>query len=452
MRLGKQIVMRFGGLEKPVFHFSHIHKLFKEEKKMTKNKSTPSTVKVENKTIEVVFDENNQPWLSMQELCKLFGQSARTIKRVIDSRLSMPSKSPIFAEIEQEQFKINSIGRKRYYNLPIIELIGEEINKEALRHFTESMAKQLNNGYETINNLNIDKINNKSEIMTFIDNGFALDVNVSPLEETVWLTKEQIALLFERELSVITKHINNIYKENELERDGTCAKFAHMVMYGRTYYIEMFNLDIILSVGYRVNSKRGIAFRKWASSVLKDYLLRGYCTNDKRLSIIEQNYCSIRNEIGEIKEELADIKRKIEYTMPLELAFSDGEVFDAFDFFCNMTKKARESIVYIDPFADGSIFHVLKNKHPNVRVKIIKSSFTSLGKKGLDLFKRQYGEIDVVVDNTIHDRFMIIDNNVIYHIGTSINGAGNKTFLVHQIENKDIHKTLINKYGVQVQN
>lgn len=419
---------------------------------MTKTTLTPSTIKVENRTIDVVFDENNQPWLSMQELCTLFKQSPRTIKRVIDSRLAMPSKSSTFAEKKQDNKDITKIGKRYYYNLSVIEFIGEQIDKAQLHLFAKSLKKQYDRIDAKAFSNNIDTINNQYEIMTFNDDGFSLDVNVSPAEETVWLTKEQIALLFDRELSVITKHINNIYKENELNKDSTCAKFAHMVLYGRTYYTELFNLDIILSVGYRVNSKRGIAFRKWASSVLKQYLLKGYSINENRLSIIEKNYCAMRNDIVLIRKELEEIHKKIEYTMPLELVFSEGEVFDAFDFFCDMTKKARESIIFIDPFADGSIFHVLKNKQPNVKVKIIKSSFTSLGKKGLELFKKQYGAVDVVVDNTIHDRFMIIDSNVIYHVGTSINGAGNKTFLVNRLENKDICQRLINKYGVQVQN
>ena len=121
------------------------------------------------------------------------------------------------------------------------------------------------------------------ELVRFEQNGLTLDVNVSPSEDTVWLSKEQIALLFGRDRSVISRHINGIYEEGELDKKSTCAKNARMPQTRkRLYESELYNLDVIISVGYRVKSKNGVVFRKWANTVLKEYLLRGYVVDGKR--------------------------------------------------------------------------------------------------------------------------------------------------------------------------
>ena len=141
----------------------------------------------------------------------------------------------------------------------------------------------------------------KYEIVKFNDEGIELDVNVDTSEETIWLTKEQMAKLFNRDRSVISKHISNIYKEGELDENSTCAKNAHMGTLGvQEYNVLLYNLDVIISVGYRVKSKRGIIFRKWASSVLKEYLLKGYVINENRVTVSNENYIELRNEVSSI--------------------------------------------------------------------------------------------------------------------------------------------------------
>ena len=132
-------------------------------------------------------------------------------------------------------------------------------------------------------------MNDEYELVKFEQNGLTLDVNVSPQEETVWLSKEQIAFLFDRDRSVISRHINNIYKEGELPKESSCAKNAHEVN-GQIHYTEFFNLDVIISVGYRVKSQNGVVFRKWANNVLKQYLLKGYVVNENRTLVTNENY------------------------------------------------------------------------------------------------------------------------------------------------------------------
>ena len=145
----------------------------------------------------------------------------------------------------------------------------------------------------------------KNEIILFENQGVKLEVNLK--DETVWLSLEQMAKLFERDRTVITRHINNIFKNQELNKDEVCAKFAHTTEHGaiqgkkQTRELDYYNLDMIISVGYRVNSKQGIIFRKWATKVLKDYIIKGYAVNQRRLEYLEKTIklIDIANRIDE---------------------------------------------------------------------------------------------------------------------------------------------------------
>ena len=149
---------------------------------------------------------------------------------------------------------------------------------------------------------------NNYELVKFKNQSLVLDVEVSPDEDTVWLTKEQMALLFDRDRSVISRHITNIYKEGELDKTSSCAKNAHKVN-GQIHYTEHYNLDVIISVGYRVKSKNGIIFRKWASSILKDYLIKGYTISPNRTLVTNENYINLIYEVNNLKTDLCDIKK-----------------------------------------------------------------------------------------------------------------------------------------------
>ncbi|MCQ2086842.1 MAG: virulence RhuM family protein [Bacilli bacterium] len=152
----------------------------------------------------------------------------------------------------------------------------------------------------------------KYEIVTFVNDEVKLDVNVSPDEDTVWLTLEQIGTLFERDRSVIGKHIKNIYKEQELDENSTRANFAHVQMEGEreiTREVSFYNLDVIISVGYRVKSKNGVMFRKWANSVLKEYLFKGYVINENRTLITNENYINLINKVDSIDKRLSLVEK-----------------------------------------------------------------------------------------------------------------------------------------------
>lgn len=291
---------------------------------------------------------------------------------------------------------------------------------------------------------------NNYEIIKFIDNELELDVEVSPNEDTVWLTKEQMSLLFDRDRTVISKHINNIYKEGELDEQSTCAKNAQVQLEGkrtiaRTH--KFYNLDVIISVGYRVKSNRGIVFRKWANNVLKQYLLKGYVLDSNRIIVSKDNYLTLENDVHNLKEEVKDIKEQMFIEPVKERLFFNGQFYDAYDFISSLIERARNQIIVIDPYFNRDGLSFLKHAAKNTDIIICCSDKAKLQDMDIREFEKQYSKLKVVIDNTIHDRFIVIDKEEVYLIGTSLNYIGNKTFAVHKFENMNVIKPLIEKYG-----
>lgn len=284
-------------------------------------------------------------------------------------------------------------------------------------------------------------MNDNYELVRFEQNGLTLDVNVSPLEETVWLSKEQIGQLFDRDRSVVSRHINNIYKEGELCKDSSCAKNAHEVN-GQTHYTELFNLDVIISVGYRVKSRNGVVFRKWANNVLKQYLLKGYVINENRTLITNENYINLINRVENIDLRLSKIERKD--NIQNENIFFDGEYFDARSFLKQVFSQAKNKITLIDPYLDTKALDYLKVRNSGVEISLFTSSKAKLTEDDIDSFNLQYGGLQSHTINNFHDRFIIIDDSELYHLGTSLNYIANKTFAITKME-PDFIEVILNK-------
>ena len=271
------------------------------------------------------------------------------------------------------------------------------------------------------------------ELVRFEQNGLTLDVNVSPTEDTVWLSKEQNGLLFGRDRSVISRHINNIYEDGELSRKSSCAKNAHEVN-GQTHYTEFFNLDVIISIGYRVKSKNGVAFRKWALNVLKEYLLRGYVLDGDRTLVTNENYINLINKVENIDMRLARIESK--YGTELEKIFFDGEYLDARVFIKELLFKAMTSIAIVDSYADAKTLNYLSTKRDGVSVLLVVSSRAKMTQDDVEAFNRQYGGLTVKNDDSFHDRFILLDGAILYHLGASLNYAGKRTFAIARLNDE----------------
>ena len=285
------------------------------------------------------------------------------------------------------------------------------------------------------------------EIIKFTNNNLELEVNVSPEQDTVWLTKEQIAALFNRDRSVIGKHINSIYKEGELVKESSCAKNAHKVN-GQVYYTELFNLDVIISVGYRVKSKNGVIFRKWANSVLKEYLLKGNAINEERTVITRDNYLSLLAKVEALDNRMSKIEMKEKHLFVEDQLIFDGQPFDAVMLMSRIIETAKESIVMVDPYADIRTLNLFKNKKKDVPLTIITSFGANLSDVDMEIFKEQYGEVNKRTDGLIHDRYLIVDNECFYHLGGSVNYLGKRLSQITHILDEEINETLRKRFAI----
>ena len=253
----------------------------------------------------------------------------------------------------------------------------------------------------------------------------AVKLEVRLEDETVWLTQEQIADLFGTKRPAITKHLNNIYKSGELDVDTTCSILELMGNDGKQRYTtKYYNLDAILSIGYRVNSKNATLFRKWVNSVLKDYLLKGYSIN-KRLSELERT--------------VAQHTEKIDFFVrtalpPVEGIFYNGQIFDAYKFATDLVKSARRSIVLIDNYVDETVLLMLSKRSVGVSATIYTQRITQQLQLDLDRHNSQYPPIDIRTYRDSHDRFLIVDETDVYHIGASLKDLGKKMFAFSKLD------------------
>ena len=290
---------------------------------------------------------------------------------------------------------------------------------------------------------------NEYEIIEFKNGNIELSVNVSPNEDTVWLTKEQMAVLFDRDRSVISKHINNILKERELD-DSTCAFFAQVQKEGDREVkrsIEYYSLDMIISVGYRVKSQNGIIFRKCANSILKEYLLKGYVVNENRTLITNENYVNLINKVDSIDTRLKIIENNEQYYNNEKLIVN-GELFDAIAYLEGLVSQSKLFILLVDPYVDSKALNILKNSNDKVSLKIITSSKSKLSEVDINLFAKQYNKkIDISIDDGFHDRYLFIDNKI-FHLGASINYIGKKISQIDEVNDEGIRDYLRKRVGV----
>ncbi len=263
----------------------------------------------------------------------------------------------------------------------------------------------------------------KGEIVMYQpDETIRLEVRMG--EDTVWLTQQQMAELFQRDQSVIARHIRNIYKEEELKEEGTYAKFAYMGHDGlQRYEVTQYNLDVIISVGYRVKSKRGTQFRQWANMVLKDYLLKGY--------VINQRLFTLEKQVAELQSKVSFFVRSS--LPPVEGIFYDGQIFDAYAQIVSMIKQAKRSIVLVDNYVDETTLTMLSKRGANVSATIYTKQTAQQFQLDVQRHNQQYPPITIHACQRNHDRFLIIDN-VVYLFGASLKDAGKKLFAYIQMQ------------------
>ena len=254
------------------------------------------------------------------------------------------------------------------------------------------------------------------------ENSTQLEVRIE--NDTVWLTQAQMAELFQSTRNNITLHISNLFKENKLDKILVCKDSLLTAKDNKTYKTILYSLDVIISVGYRVKSKRGTQFRIWANSILKAYLMKGYAINSR---------------IDRIEKKILEHDQKFDLLIktslpPNEGIFYDGQIFDAWKFAADLVKSAKKSIILIDNYIDESVLLLLSKRSKNVSAVIYTSKVSGELQKDIEKYNFQYEPVEVKVFTKSHDRFLIIDNETVYHIGASLKDLAKKWFAFSKIE------------------
>ncbi len=256
------------------------------------------------------------------------------------------------------------------------------------------------------------------EIIIYQSNTLSHHIEVRMEDETVWLTQLQMVALFKSTKQNISLHINNIFKEEELQENSVVKYSLTTASDGKKYKTKLFNLDVIISVGYRVKSKTGTQFRIWATNTLKTYLLKGYVIQDRIESIEKRLY-----------EQDTKINLLLKTNLPPnEGIFYEGQIFDAYQFVSEIIKSAQKSVILIDNYIDENVLMLLAKRNNKVKATIYTSKVDQQLKQDLEKHNMQYSPIAIEIFKKSHDRFLIIDKTLVYHIGASLKDLGKKWF------------------------
>lgn len=278
----------------------------------------------------------------------------------------------------------------------------------------------------------------KNEIIVYRPDELSEHIEVRLDEDTVWLNRQQIASLFGRDIKTIGKHINTIFTEEELLKESTVANFATVQMEGNRKVerlIEYYNLDVIISVGYRVKSKQGTQFRIWATNVLREYLLKGYAINN-RMNRMEDSIENIQKKLYQIDFQLNT------QLIPTQGIFFEGQVFDAYELTSKIIRSANSSIVLIDNYINEDTLSHLSKKEKKVKAVLLTKNSSKATSLDVKKANEQYGNFEIRYFEKSHDRFLIIDNTTVYHLGASLKDLGKKWFAFTKMNTESVESIL----------
>ena len=399
--------------------------------------------------IEIKIDlDYESVWLNQDDLSKLYKIERSWIGRLIKQNIQLSDRC--CANLAQH-LPDGRVFQKKHYSLEVIEKVGYKINVDVTKEF-------INWSNNLLNELRNENAKKWLPIEVFEDGDVRLEVSISPSENTVWLTQNQIAELFNCTISNVSMHIKKIL-QLELDEASVVKKYLITASDGKIYSTNYYNLDVIILVGYKINSKRGILFRKWANKIIKQYLIKGFAIDTNRVISYKDNYNDLMSSVININNELSDVKvtlnnhenrldkieNKEEYLK--DYMFFNGEFYNAHSKIIEIIKEARSKIVLIDNYVGKETLDILSYKNNNVKITIITNKEyleSSLNEITINKFNKQYGKLNIIFNNTFHDRFLIIDNIKLYHIGASLKDIGKKCFAISELNN-DILELIITK-------
>lgn len=276
----------------------------------------------------------------------------------------------------------------------------------------------------------------KNELILYQSNELSERIEVKLEDDTVWLTQQQMATLFMQSKQNVSLHINNCFKEKELDQNSVVKESLTTANDGKQYNTNYYNLDVIISVGYRVKSKQGTQFRIWATQILRDYLLKGYTLN-QRMNRIENSVENLAEKVNAISLQIQSAE------IPNQGVFFDGQVFDAYELASKIIRSAQKSIVLIDNYIDENTLTHLAKKQRDVNVVLLSKNVNKTALLDVQKANEQYGNFEIKAFDKSHDRFLIIDESEVFHLGASLKDLGKKWFAFSKLD-KDSVSSILN--------
>ena len=386
-------------------------------------------------SIDINFSiEEDTIWMTQKDLSILFNKSLSTMSEQIIKTKHLLSENGSTIRKFRSVATNGKTYKMSYYNLEIIQLIGNKINPMFTNEFVSWCKEQLGKEKNQIMPI-------ESNIIRFIDGDISLDVNVIPEENTVYLSQDQIALLFDTSVPNVSMHIKNIYDSCELDKKATLKNFLTVQNEnGRdvTRDITQYNLDMIISLGYRINTIKGIAFRRWATTILKEYLLKGYIVDKERTLVTNDNYINLIHKVDSLDIRISALEKQKDINLPKSVIIDENHEYEAIDFLSKLVNSASKDIILIDPYADHQTLLVLSYKKEDASITLITSDKHRVNERLLEEFNNRYKNLTMYISNSFHDRYLILDKNIYYDLGTSVNYAGKKISIIKKDLDQEI--------------
>ena len=331
---------------------------------------------INGETIDIYCDDlANEFYVSQKDLSILYSREKSTISRALQKYLNSTTELQKTQQIQQ------GVASKIY---------GKNILKFLDAKYETSVGDNLINWFKNECDKSFLPVPKQFEIIRYNRNNLNIDVQFSPSDNPVWLTQEQIAILFGTSKQNISKHIRKILDSKELERNSVVNFWLITADDGKQYSVNYYNLDMILSIGYRVNSKRGIEFRQWANTKLKELLQYGSTSLKKDEPLTWANIQFVVNDVKNVKDKVDELEQKISRFVPKEdVIIEKGEAFEAYEHLGKIIRSAHHQIVLVDPYADELSLYVLQSKDINANAFIIKTNATNINENNIKLFKKK---------------------------------------------------------------
>lgn len=391
--------------------------------------------------LEIKIDLNYENvWLNQDDIANLYKVSRSWINKKILEINKINQLDTRSCAILSQLLSDGRIYNKKHYSLEIIEKIGFKINLEITKDF-------LNFSNNLLKKLKDESTKKWLPIEVFETNSIKLEVKINPYKDTVLLTRNQLAKLYEISKSTISKHIKSILDNEELD-SSVVAQIATTGSDGKVYKVNYYDLDMILAIGYKVRSHIGTKFRKWTTDILKKYMKKGYVINEERMTNnlneykdLLNNTLSINAKVHKLESIIDNHENRIENLeikkeSTKDSIFFNGEFYNSHSKILDIIKEANYSITLIDNYIGKETLDLLCYKKSNVKITLVtnKEYFeSSLNEITINKFNKQYGKINIKYSSTFHDRFLIIDNTKLYHIGASLKDIGKKCFAISEL-------------------